>query len=214
MYLIWRGWGWLVPVIVIAAFVATQLGLNAAIGENTYESAEWPKYMAAGVAAALIGLAGYLLNYKYRKVAVNEETGEKHKAPSHHFFFVPMEFWAVVVPVAFIWFTHQATVDEQRMREFVGAPQANDIYLVDFTEFFEDADAEYKYGAMKVVGIHDIDIEVLPSMNGYNKRRGPRDDLRDGKMQEEGYFVSEPLLLPKDMLEEMVARKGIYDVAR
>jgi hypothetical protein len=102
MLFIWRGRGWLVPVIVLGAFALSQLASNALYGDGFYAANAWPKYAAIIFAALSIGLLGFNLNHKKRQTLVDEETGEvQGKAPSHSLFFIPIEYWAVIIPALF-----------------------------------------------------------------------------------------------------------------
>jgi hypothetical protein len=58
MLIIWRGLGFLVPLIGIGALLATQ----SVIGNGYYQSHGWPKFVAGLVGGLLVLLAGYGLN--------------------------------------------------------------------------------------------------------------------------------------------------------
>ncbi len=76
MLFIWRGFGWIIPVILFGAFIASQLLLNNLYGEGYYENNEWPKIAAIIASIILIGGLGYFLNYslvsKIRGLAVGQ----------------------------------------------------------------------------------------------------------------------------------------------
>jgi hypothetical protein len=101
MLVIWRGFGWLIPVIVFGAFLLSQLALNFIFGEGFYKANEWPKVAAIVASSLLIASLGYFLNYKNRQVIIDPESGEKKKSPAHSLFFIPIEIWAVIIPVLF-----------------------------------------------------------------------------------------------------------------
>ncbi|MDJ0814055.1 MAG: hypothetical protein QNJ23_10010 [Woeseiaceae bacterium] len=104
MLIVWRGLGWLVPVIVMAALILSQASVDAVYGDGFYTANAWPKQAAFVAAALAVGVLGFFLNYKLRKVLINEETGEAvGKAPSHTLFFIPVEYWAVIVLALFFW---------------------------------------------------------------------------------------------------------------
>jgi hypothetical protein len=87
MPIIWRGYGFLMPLIWLAGLLATY-GL---VGHQTYESHAWPKVLAGIVTAIAIGWTGATLNQ-------NRPAGNKHT-----FFFMNMEAWAVVSLVIATW---------------------------------------------------------------------------------------------------------------
>ena len=96
MIIIWRGFGWIVPVIFVAGFV---------ILSNTIPDTlnEWKLAIVIAIPSLIIAIIGYILNHKKRGVLVNQETGKEEKSPSHSLFFVPIELWAIIVPIVFIW---------------------------------------------------------------------------------------------------------------
>ena len=61
MLIVWRGFGWLVPVVVIAALILSQLSVDAVYGEGFYTANTWPKQAAFIVAALSIGFLGFFL---------------------------------------------------------------------------------------------------------------------------------------------------------
>ncbi len=104
MLIVWRGLGWLVPVLVIAALILTQLAVDAVYGQGFYTANAWPKQAAFIAAAVFVGLLGVFLNHMRRGLLIDEETGEVvGKAPSHTLFFIPVEYWAVIVLALFFW---------------------------------------------------------------------------------------------------------------
>ena len=104
MLVVWRGFGWLVPVFVMAALIVSQLSVDAFYGEGFYTANAWPKQAALALAAVSVGLLGFLVNHVKRKVLIDEETGEAlGKAPSHSLFFIPIEYWAIIVLAVTFW---------------------------------------------------------------------------------------------------------------
>ena len=104
MLVVWRGFGWLVPVVVFAALVLSQLSVDSLYGEGFYTANTWPKQAAFILGAIAVGLLGFILNHVKRQILVDEETGEPlGKAPSHSLFFIPIEYWAIIVLGLVFW---------------------------------------------------------------------------------------------------------------
>ncbi len=104
MLVVWRGFGWLVPVVAFAALILSQLSVDAVYGDGFYTANAWPKQAALVLAAVFIGLLGFFLNYTKRRILVDEETGEElGKAPAHSLFFIPVEYWAIIVLALLFW---------------------------------------------------------------------------------------------------------------
>ena len=58
MLVVWRGFGWLVPVIAFGMMVLTQLAIDTVYGHGFYTANAWPKTVALIVAGLSIGLPG------------------------------------------------------------------------------------------------------------------------------------------------------------
>lgn len=83
MPLFWRGYGWLVPIIIYATFFVSQFLVDAFHGEGSYAATSWPQYMATYIGAFLLGVFGYVLNYVKREDLIDEETGESVGSRRH-----------------------------------------------------------------------------------------------------------------------------------
>ena len=104
MLVVWRGFGWTVPVVVFGALILSQLSVDAVYGDGFYTANTWPKQAAFIVAALFVGFLGFFLNHKKRGVLIDEETGEPvGKAPAHSLFFIPIEYWAIIVLALLFW---------------------------------------------------------------------------------------------------------------
>ncbi len=104
MLVVWRGFGWLVPVVIFAALILSQLSVDAVYGDGFYTANAWPKQAAFILAAIFVASLGIFLNHTKRKMLFDEETGEAlGKAPSHTLFFIPIEYWAVIVLALLFW---------------------------------------------------------------------------------------------------------------
>lgn len=215
MLVIWRGYGWVLPLVVFLAFLASQVVVDLFQGDGYYSSHEWPKAMAVAFSAVVAAAMGYFLNYRFRKVVVNEETGEVvGKSPSHSLFFVPVQYWAVIIPLLAFWVYQSELESDKRQAELVAGPEINDVYMVDYTKIFDEFDKTYKYGAMKVVDVGEAVVKVSLSEMSYNMRSGPREDYRDGKTADADYFVPDLFEIDREMLASLVEEDVIYDVYR
>ncbi|MZR63111.1 hypothetical protein [Alcanivorax sp. DP30] len=214
MLVIWRGFGWLIPVIVFGAFLLSQIALNSIYGEGFYKANEWPKIVAIVFISLLIASLGYFLNYKKRQVTIDEESGKKKKSPAHSLFFIPVEAWAVIIPVLFFWMQIQTAKTDAKEMAFIESPAVNDVYSVDFTEIFTDTDQKFKYGTLKVVEVKSDGVEVLASEIAYDGKSGVRKDVREGKANNQGYYSGEPFFIPRQYIIELKNQDGIFQVSR
>jgi len=100
---VWTGWGILVVVIFLAIGAPIQLLVESSYGKPYYEAHSWPGILACLLAAPLIWFTGRALNREKVPEASDSETAEGIRVRytgRHAFFFVPMEYWSLVVLVA------------------------------------------------------------------------------------------------------------------
>jgi Trk-type K+ transport system membrane component len=81
MLIIWRGLGFLVPMIAIAGLWLTE----SMVGSAYYQAHGWPKFAACAVAGLLVLLIGS---------SVNKNRPSRN---NHTFFFIPFEIWGVIL---------------------------------------------------------------------------------------------------------------------
>jgi hypothetical protein len=214
MLIIWRGFGWAVPIIVLAAFLIMQLSLNSLLGDGYYKSNEWPKIAAIFIASLIIGFLGYLLNYKRRVVTVHEESGKQQKSPSHALFFIPIEFWAIILPALFFWVQYDNAETDAKELTYIRSPAINDKYSTDLTKIFSGADSKYKYGVMRVASVLPDGVEVEISAIAYDKKKGTSKDISEGKVNDQGYYSGNKMKFTTNELLKLHAEKSIYSVIR
>ncbi|WP_419812900.1 hypothetical protein [Bacterioplanoides sp.] len=212
--IIWRGFGWLVPVIVFVAFLATQMSLNSATGDAYYKQYDWPKAAAIALSSILIAALGYYLNYKKREIFTDPETGKTKKSNSHTLFFIPVEFWAVIIPVFSVYLHNHNLETSAQEVAYIQTPVVNDIYALDLAAVFNGIDKEYKYGTMKVIAVYDTHVDVQTSDSAYNARSGVRKDIRKGKASEDNYYSDGVDTMTRDELLELQASGDLFQVHR
>ena|SRR5438445_492485 len=102
MIIAWHGHGYLVGVFTMASSLGMELATEAIAADETYyQTKAWPFLSAMALAAVPTYLVGRSLNRKIagRKL-IDAETGEAVVMPhnTHSFFFIPMEWWGVILP--------------------------------------------------------------------------------------------------------------------
>ena len=99
MFMVWTGWGILVPVLTVAVFFAAMSSLESLQLVEAYESF-WVSLWFTALAAALFFLGRKLNDSSNDKVLVDPETGEQHLHKIRHtFFWIPIQWWSAVVAV-------------------------------------------------------------------------------------------------------------------
>jgi hypothetical protein len=97
--IIWRGWGFLVVVFVFGASLATELITESVTGDHEfYQAQAWPLALAFLIAGVVTWLVGQRLNAGSTRTVIDKATGQESRITrAHTFFFVPMQYWGVVL---------------------------------------------------------------------------------------------------------------------
>ncbi|HZE87409.1 MAG TPA: hypothetical protein VE090_04345 [Methylomirabilota bacterium] len=100
LFAIWTGWGIVVPLLVGAAFVLTQTLGNAIFGPYFYETNDWTKVFAVILASISMWFLGRYLNKRPGRTLIDKKTGHEVVFKKNHtFFFIKVEYWAIIVPI-------------------------------------------------------------------------------------------------------------------
>jgi hypothetical protein len=94
---IWRGYGFLVPLIAFFCSLSAQLLANDLGGEGYWETHSYPVAVALIVAGGLIFGTDFFLYRNPGHILRDEQTGQRVLfAPKHDFFFLRMRWWSLV----------------------------------------------------------------------------------------------------------------------
>ena len=214
MLVVWRGYGWAVPLIVFGSFILTQVSLETIFHDAFYKENEWPKIVAIFLSSIIIGILSYIVNYKKRVIIRNKVTGDEKKSPSHTLFFIPIEYWTVIVVGLFFLMQNYTASKKLENITYLETPIVNDLYQVDFTKIDSDADSKFKYGVIKVTSVNLDAIETTFSKVAYDQKSGVRKDIRDGKAVSDEYYYESIIQFTTDELLELHEVDGIYSVTR
>jgi stalled ribosome alternative rescue factor ArfA len=209
MFIIWRGFGWVVPIIVIAIFLSTATAVDALFHQGYNASNAWPKILGALLASTCIGALGYFLNHKKRVTLIVEETGQRQKSPSHALFFIPIEYWSVIVLALSIWLGISSSQDFEEDIAYLNSPVINDLYTMNFKRAF-GVKSEHEYGVVKVVAVDTLSVELLLSKSVYKSIRGPSSDVRKNKTNGTEYFSRVTKSIP---FKELAALREIQTIS-
>jgi hypothetical protein len=102
--IIWRGWGILVPIIPVVLWLFVPQLFESIMSPDAYT--EYFRHISAFsilLGALTIWFLGRKLNCSEGRTLVNEETGEKVLLkPTHSFFFINLEYWAIPLILFFL----------------------------------------------------------------------------------------------------------------
>lgn len=215
MIVVWRGLGILVPVIGIAVWLVCEFTVDAALGDGYYRGNSWPMYCTLGLVSVALGAMGYVLNHRLRNDIEDPETGAiLGKPPSHSLFFLPIEYWAILIPVVALWSQSSAAKQDQQDAKYLEAPISGDVYVTDFSETFDDIDQQHKWGVLRVHRVRDYNVHVKIGSMGYGLPLGAFKAVQDGEDQAPGYYVHEMISLRRDELQGLKETGVINEVVR
>ena len=94
---VWRGWGIVVPIIIILCANAVQAAVESLGGPEYWRTHSFPAATALLVAGALIWAFDLYLFRNPPRVLRDEQTGERLMlVPRHDLFFVRMRWWGLI----------------------------------------------------------------------------------------------------------------------
>lgn len=108
---------------------------------------------------------------------------------------------------------YSADQDDKRELAYVQDPAVSDVYIMDFSQVFEEVDAGYRFGVMRVEAVDAATIELSVSNYGYNKASIPTSDLRRD-MSGDDFFSPETVSVARESLVEWKQSNVIRDVQR
>lgn len=95
--IIWKGWGILAVVILLACSVVVELLSDAILGAGFYKSSVFAMPFAFLIAAAAVYMLGMKLNNMPGKILIDPETNQEVELKStHSMFWIPMQYWGFV----------------------------------------------------------------------------------------------------------------------
>ncbi|WP_432463284.1 hypothetical protein [Agarivorans sp. QJM3NY_33] len=97
---------------------------------------------------------------------------------------------------------------------YIEQPVINDLYIVNFTKIFTEADPKYKYGLIRIKQISVNRVTFQVSQVAYNKASGVRKDIEENKALADSYYDDEPLSFDIKQLKLMKDSGAIYSIER
>lgn len=93
--IVWKGWGWVVPFVVGAVFLATEVGVERmAQDADYYQDHRWPKLLGCDLSAGAVWLLSKALDAREARVLIDPEPGEERPTRrTDSFYFIPVRSW-------------------------------------------------------------------------------------------------------------------------
>jgi len=126
---------------------------------------------------------------------------------------LPMFSGSIIIAVLTGMMVVETNQHERQTREYLAEPKQGDIYVADFTQLFEAADDQYRYGVMQVQSLKGSQVGV--NVSGILYEHAP---WNSSKLQREvsrpGYFSGETFVIDRAQLESLGASGAIRSVVR
>jgi hypothetical protein len=125
--------------------------------------------------------------------------------------------WAFLVALIGIAIAFGAVEGEQRgarTAQYVDAPRAGDLYVVNVAKLLKSPETSVMYGVMRVKTARDGQIEFDMPATAYNKVTAATKDVQNGKMSAAGYFVAQTLTISSADLQSLKKDGSIHSIER
>jgi hypothetical protein len=101
-FIIWRGMGYLVAIIVFGCSLIANIVFNKTVGPGYYSHHKWPVALSLILSAAICWLLGNKLRKRPDRIVIDKKTGKEFalNQSRHELFFIPVYWWA---PILLIW---------------------------------------------------------------------------------------------------------------
>jgi len=127
---------------------------------------------------------------------------------------LPMFSGLIIIGVLAMFGVYAAQQDDAREATYIAEPAVNDYYVVNLTKMYDEADAEYPYGLMRITDVSSNGIEMQVANMAYNKASGVQKDIRQGKASADTYYESEIIVLESADLQTLKNSGAIYSIER
>lgn len=98
--------------------------------------------------------------------------------------------------------------------EYLAAPRTGDRYVVNVASLLKAPQSEYMYGVLRVRAVNPDSIEFDAPSVFYSGASRPNKDLREGKLDDPGYFSAAPIVLSRDEIGRIHQQHAIHSIHR
>lgn len=155
-----------------------------------------------------------VLNSRRATGYVHRETGKRIDAPSHAFFFIRMELWALIIPAIFVILHVSDMRTDEAEASYMEDPAVGDIYTVNFREIDLPYGEGFEYGVLKIDGVDDLIVTFLVNELLCPKPFSIKSEIKKGKVDAPDYYSDKKFELPGSSLAGLKEDGIIHSIIR
>lgn len=224
MFFVWRGVGWLIPVIVFGTYMTIEF-IYSRLGIDKFSYAAFSLF----ISGVLLGIFGYYVNVKQTTKSRTESnenivTASDSNGKSLTFrlltgrtntlFFVPIQYWSVFAIVISV-ISYRANISDQKLTsQFITAPKVGDVYVIDYKFFSEEYKSENSISAWKVHQLLKDEVVFITGDFAYRYTTDIFEAVETGKMFSIKTKEEDLRVLDFETIQLLWTNKGIIRIIR
>lgn len=107
------------------------------------------------------------------------------------------------------------TVGRNSSRDaYLATPRVGDRYVVNPSSLLKEPQSKSLYAVLRVRNVNASSLEFDASTSFYAGASGPEKDMRDGKLDQPGYFSPAPIVLSRDQVARLHQDHAIHSIWR
>jgi hypothetical protein len=123
-------------------------------------------------------------------------------------------FLVGLVACGFLFGAVENLKERAHTQTYFAAPQRNDLYLVNVASLLKSPESPSMYAVLRVRSVSADGIEFDAAKMFYNRVNGARNDLRDRRVADAGYFAAAPVVITRERLGAMQHEGAIVSIDR
>jgi hypothetical protein len=123
-------------------------------------------------------------------------------------------FLAGMIAIAAVFGVLESSNRSTSRVQYLAAPQKGDRYVVNVASLLKTPQSKYMYGVLRVRAVKPDAVEFDAPTFFYNGTSGPNKDMREGKLDDPGYFSEAPIVLSRGEIARIDQEHAIHSIER
>jgi len=123
-------------------------------------------------------------------------------------------FLAGMIAIAVLLGAMESSSRGKDREKYLAAPRAGDSYVMNAASLMKSPNSKYMYGVLRVRSVNADAIEFDAPTVFYSGTSGPEKDVKEGKLDQPGYFAETPIVLSRDQIARIDHEHAIYTIWR